>query len=186
MKRLLSSLCIALVALSPRAEPTPIHGDLRAAPPYHASPDRSLLRANVTFTPDFAPGEDLAAGFELVAGVPVQPLDTLAISFGHTDGDDSEISTVVLFAEETYATDFPLMPYVAAGLGYGWSQMIDHPDQDSLIAEAEAGLKIRPCRFATFHAGLEYNWADKHVFPSDDNGQDDKQWRVVAGITWLY
>jgi hypothetical protein len=153
--------------------------------PYHLKTEPRLLRTSFTLTPDVAAGDDLGYGFELAAGRAIHPLDALAVFVGHMDADRSDLTTVGLFAEESYLTDLPVVPYAAAGLGYAFTQQQDDVDAESIIAEFELGAKLRLCSRASFNVGAEINWANEEVFPSTD-GLEDKQWRFVAGLTLHY
>ena len=189
IRRLTAVAFASLLAFPLLAQETALNGYLFGTPPYHMNPDRSLLRLNGTLTPDVGPGDDIGLGVELAAGLPLYALDTLAVSVGHMDADKSDMTTIGLFAEETYKVGLPIMPYAAAGIGYAWVQQTNatenEPDETSMTVEVEAGIKIRPCSYATVHAGVEMDWADREVYPSTD-GLEDKQWRFVAGVTWLY
>jgi hypothetical protein len=182
--RSIAALTVSLCSLPLFAE-DPTWGNITGNPPFHRNPDRSLLRVNATLTPDVGKSDEPGIGFELAAGIPIPPLDTLAVFVGQMEADDTDLTTIGLFAEETYKLGLPIMPYVSAGLGYAWLDSEDKQKDSSIIAEVEAGLKFQPCPYATIHAGVEYDWADEDIFPTVD-GLEEKQIRFVAGLTWLY
>jgi hypothetical protein len=182
--RSFAALSVGLFSLPLFAE-NPTWGNITGNPPYHTNPDRSLVRVSATLTPDVGRSDELGIGFELAAGIPIPPLDTLAAYVGQMEADDVDLTTIGFFAEETYKVGLPVMPYLSAGLGYAWLDSEDFRKDSSIIAEVEAGVKIQACPYATIHAGVEYNWADENVFPTAD-GLEETQMRFVAGLTWLY
>jgi len=149
--------------------------------------DSQSVRLDYVFDDDLGP--DDGHGFEIGFGTAVFELDDLAIAYTYIDADAVDHQQLVLSAHEYYPIrDFPVVPFVGAAIGYGWTDISGtESDPDALVMRLEGGAAIRLCDYFSLFASARFNYATSDIFPDDSlTNLRDTNWNFAFGARFYY
>ena len=148
--------------------------------------DSQVARANVLIDPDGTADGSASVGYEVSFGTAVYALDEAALFVGWADDTDSDRTEFGLrIAEHWPIEDTPLVPYAAAGAGYGWADLDGEEDVESILWRLELGSLYSINETWALSGSLEFTWSDEEIFQEDD-GVNDKNFQIGLGARYFF
>ena len=112
----------------------------------------------------------------------------MGLFVNYQDSDEQESVLYGLYIEEHYKTQWPLIPFLGVGVGYGESKPdgADLEDEDGWVGRLTGGVKLPLTDSVALSAQVYYYFAQEELWLEDDGEAEKHSWQGGIGLRWLF
>jgi len=146
----------------------------------------TIVHTDFVFDPDA--GDDGSYGAEIAFGQALFTRHDAGVMFQYQEADEAEIGIVGAYIEEHYQLDWPLIPFLAAGAGYAFTDADEgvEIDEDGFAVRLGGGVKLPLTESLAISAQALFYWGSDDLWLDDGGQAESDSIEGSLGLRWYF